>query len=861
MGKVLLTGGSGFIAAHTLDVLLNHGFAVVTTVRSDQKGQKILQAHPSTPKEKLSYVIVEDVAQEGAFDEAVKSSPPFDYVLHTASPFHYNVQDPVKDFLDPAIKGTTGILKAIKAYAPTVKRVVITSSFAAMTNVKKHPKVYSEEVWNPVTWEEALHPSQTYRGSKTFAEKAAWEFVEKEKPNFDLATINPPLVMGPVVHYLNSLDAINTSNGRISNIVRGLSKDATPPTATFLWVDVRDVALAHVRAIEVPEAGGNRFFITAGNYATKDIVDIIRKSFPELEDRLPPKTDPSDLPDDVYGYDNSKSIRVLGIKYHTLKEAVVDAVKSLLAIVRIPRRSPKKGRERKCALGSCRYPYKWTGQFVDSQRSGIQLFLQLVSEKTVCRQHNWLSTVMASAKLSPTANLLRKSRLFALPQALTPPPSPATSRTVRESDTSTLPHPIRASIVTPASSLARGDWGLKRALPAKSTSLKSSRPVVRINAIDTFEHVTDFESAADHTVTLEKFQELHMPISLPSKVNYATSITPRHQSPFESHVDNTEASKGLEKPGAKQFRHTGPWLAGQTESEFNAYLNNVRKKKPELLKKLRELFVANRNAERRKQAQDNGEDLETLAPVEITEQDFQNYLKSLRTDPFSLGPIVFELLDLPSPPAIPSDRIGQKYYQSPGTKLSSAEYAGSGPPRTHPSAGLSYARSHALIYNHPQHGPQTYQRPVEARILRPKGRFKGKTSKAIAGVGGIAVEDLNAMTFVEQGAPAGLASFDATIPGGAKYWVTPIRASVDSSGRIALASYRASAASKAPYDIQEYKKTSPTRGMDLSEFVRDRQRSVPRLDRARTSANPVQAQQPEQPTEDIARSLLKSLSS
>lgn len=72
----------------------------------------------------------------------------------------------MKDFLDPAIKGTTGILKAIKAYAPEVKRVVITSSFAAIINPKQHPKVYSETEWNPVTWEEAMDPANVYRASK-----------------------------------------------------------------------------------------------------------------------------------------------------------------------------------------------------------------------------------------------------------------------------------------------------------------------------------------------------------------------------------------------------------------------------------------------------------------------------------------------------------------------------------------------------------------------------------------------------------------------------------------------------------------------------------------------------------------------
>ncbi|GAD93755.1 ketoreductase [Paecilomyces variotii No. 5] len=331
MPKVLLSGGSGFIAAHIVDVLVEHGFDTVITVRSEEKGKRILDNHPNVPKEKLSYVIVEDVAKEGAFDEAVKSDPPFDYVLHTASPFHFNVQDPEKDFLNPAINGTTGILKAIKASAPTVKRVVVTSSFAAIVN-PQHPKVYNETIWNPITWEEGLQPSNVYRASKTFAEKAAWEFVEKEKPNFDLATINPPLVFGPIVHYLNSLDAVNTSNARVRDLIQGKYKEKLPATGVFLWVDVRDVALAHVRAIEVPEAGGQRFFVVSGHFSNKQIADVIRETHPELDDKLPPKDTPDDLSPDTYKPDNSKSVKVLGLKYRNLKESISDTVKSLLAV-------------------------------------------------------------------------------------------------------------------------------------------------------------------------------------------------------------------------------------------------------------------------------------------------------------------------------------------------------------------------------------------------------------------------------------------------------------------------------------------------------------------------------------------------
>jgi nucleoside-diphosphate-sugar epimerase len=98
--------------------------------------------------------------------QAVKSEPAFDFVIHTASPYHFNIQDPVNDFLDPAIKGTTGILKSIKAYAPAVKRVVITSSSATIINPGNHPKIYDETVFGTTTWEQALTPLLAYRASK-----------------------------------------------------------------------------------------------------------------------------------------------------------------------------------------------------------------------------------------------------------------------------------------------------------------------------------------------------------------------------------------------------------------------------------------------------------------------------------------------------------------------------------------------------------------------------------------------------------------------------------------------------------------------------------------------------------------------
>ncbi|KAH7412957.1 hypothetical protein BKA64DRAFT_718928 [Cadophora sp. MPI-SDFR-AT-0126] len=197
----------------------------------------------------------------------------------------------MKGLLEPAINGTTGILHAIKTHAPQVKRVVVTSSLAAMVNSASEPKLYDESSWNPITWDEAsTQRGLAYRGSKTFAERSAWAFIKRDRPNFDLVTMNPPLVYGPVVHWLDNLDHLNTSNQRIRDLIQGKVRGPElPPTGTFLFTDVRDLALAQVKSIEIFEAGGKRFFITAGHYSNKEIVDVLRDTYPELASQLPPQ--------------------------------------------------------------------------------------------------------------------------------------------------------------------------------------------------------------------------------------------------------------------------------------------------------------------------------------------------------------------------------------------------------------------------------------------------------------------------------------------------------------------------------------------------------------------------------------------
>ncbi|KAK8125621.1 uncharacterized protein PG998_001380 [Apiospora kogelbergensis] len=346
-GKVLLTGGSGFIASHVLDYLLDYGFEVAVTVRTEEKGRAIVKTLKD-PSHQCSFVVVKDIAKDGAYDALFQSTAdsgggekPFNYVVHTASPYHLNVEDPVKDFLDPAIKGTTGLLHSILTHAPSVRRVVITSSSAAVINPKNHAKVYDETYWPTVTWEDAMDPKSTYRCSKVFSEKAAWAIANATdpRPNFDLVTLNPTYNFGPIQRGLPRLASVNASNARVRDLALGVngpqgSAPGLPPTApVFTFVDVRDVALAHLRALTVPEAGGQRFYLVGGHFSNQHIAAAVARRFPQLQDRLPVDigAEHDDLPADVYGFDNGKSRRVLGIEYRGLEESVVDTVRSILA--------------------------------------------------------------------------------------------------------------------------------------------------------------------------------------------------------------------------------------------------------------------------------------------------------------------------------------------------------------------------------------------------------------------------------------------------------------------------------------------------------------------------------------------------
>ena len=146
--------------------------------------------------------------------------------------------------------------------------------------------------------------------------------------------MNPPLVLGPIVHYLNSLSALNTSNERVRDMIQGKFKNEIAPTGTFIWVDVRDLALSHVKAIESPKAANKRFFITADYFSNKRMAEVLRKHFPEYASQLPTESTPGgDFPaEGIFKIDNSRAKELLGVEFRSFEDSIVDTAKSLKAV-------------------------------------------------------------------------------------------------------------------------------------------------------------------------------------------------------------------------------------------------------------------------------------------------------------------------------------------------------------------------------------------------------------------------------------------------------------------------------------------------------------------------------------------------
>lgn len=326
---VLVTGASGFIAGHCVKELAAAGYRVRGTVRSTSDEKLVGHLKALDPNIEL---VQADLLKDAGWAEAAKGCT---YVLHVASPFVLEGATEAT-LIPPAVDGTKRVLQA--AADAGVKRVVLTSSVAAVSSGREETQdyVFSERDWSDPD------RAEPYAKSKTLAESAAWALQRSlpEAKRFELCTINPSYVQGP---FTSARDC--TSNALTLRMLKG-DLPAIPKLGLAI-VDVRDVALAHVRAMTAPQASGQRYILSSDTVWMTEVADMMQKKYSPLGYRIHTLEAPwlvlwlasffdrqmrAVLPGvgKKQLYNNSKAKKDLGIEFRSVEEAVLGAADSLI---------------------------------------------------------------------------------------------------------------------------------------------------------------------------------------------------------------------------------------------------------------------------------------------------------------------------------------------------------------------------------------------------------------------------------------------------------------------------------------------------------------------------------------------------
>jgi nucleoside-diphosphate-sugar epimerase len=274
---VVVTGGSGYVGTHVIEQLLDQGYTVVATVRSDEAASRVRDALAERTIDRLTFVFAELTADEG-WDEAMSGAT---YVVHTASPFPPAQPENADELIIPARDGALRVLAA--AERAGVRRVVLTSSFAAVGYSRNNLEVPFTES----DWTDASGPHTPYVKSKTIAERAAWDYVANPDVALELSVINPVAIIGPV-HGRDFASSI----GMVLMLTTGMMPGN--PKLSFGIVDVRDVADLHIRAMTNPKAAGERFLaVSKSPVWVHDMAKSLRRLTPEFATKVPKRKLPS----------------------------------------------------------------------------------------------------------------------------------------------------------------------------------------------------------------------------------------------------------------------------------------------------------------------------------------------------------------------------------------------------------------------------------------------------------------------------------------------------------------------------------------------------------------------------------------
>ncbi|XP_059434796.1 tetraketide alpha-pyrone reductase 1-like [Corylus avellana] len=317
-GKVCVTGASGFLASWLVKRLLLSGYCVIGTVRDPANEKKLAHLLRLEGARERLRLVKADLMEAGSFDDAIMGCHG---VFHTASPVHKASSDPKAEILEPAIEGTLNVLRSCKKN-PSLRRVVLTSSSSTVrARDDFDPNVPLDETsWSSVELCERLQI--WYALSKTLAERAAWEFCNKN--GIDLVTILPSFVVGPSL----PPDLCSTASD-----VLGLLKGETE---RFQWhgrmgyVHIDDVALSHILVYEDETANG-RYLCSSTVVDNDELALLLKARYPSLP--IPKRFEQLKRP--YYEFNTSK-LKSLGFKFKSIQDMFDDCIASLVKQGHLP---------------------------------------------------------------------------------------------------------------------------------------------------------------------------------------------------------------------------------------------------------------------------------------------------------------------------------------------------------------------------------------------------------------------------------------------------------------------------------------------------------------------------------------------
>ncbi|KAG6917449.1 hypothetical protein DXG01_002426 [Tephrocybe rancida] len=332
---VVVTGVNGHLASATALRLLQKGYKVRGTVRSVRSAWYVKKEFAPFGAN-FEVAEVPDIVASGAFTDAVKGASA---IVHLASPVTSGAKRPEELFV-PSVDGTLNLLETAKK-EKGIRKVLYTGSIGSVIMTAKDPakEVITSDDWNIYTeqlvqnLDDPAIGFHIYVGSKLVAEKAAWNYVKDEKVDFSLTTLLPAVALGPIHKDMTSPPKHDVSLGFLYDLIADPPrKTGASPAEITLFVHVYDIADLFVASLTSEEADGQRIIALGTKTSYAKVADILRKAYP---DRKVPPTDPNEpamaFPGaEVIKFDTSLGTKLLGGKWRSLEEMVLDGAKDLI---------------------------------------------------------------------------------------------------------------------------------------------------------------------------------------------------------------------------------------------------------------------------------------------------------------------------------------------------------------------------------------------------------------------------------------------------------------------------------------------------------------------------------------------------